>query len=175
MLIGCLALVLLCSGYGGGSEVTRGGDQRMATGNWSVDGIEIGSSYQDLESLLGPSEQRTFNQTPAYAFSGGTIIVTFDSAGQVQRVAGQRLLRNGQAVLTVGEAKQSIGSTLGRGYVIERYSTKAVGIFTAGSVPLWTENYYHDGANRFLVVTDRRDVISSIQFAPLEKSPLPEN
>lgn len=124
--------------------------------------------------LLAPGEQRTFNQTPAYAFSGGDIIVTFDSAGQAQKIAGRRLLRDRQAVLAVGQAEQAVTAALGQGYVIERNSPKTQGVFMAGSALAWVEHYYHDGATRFLIITDRNNLISSIQCAPVEKLPLPE-
>ena len=155
--------------------MTRGPDEQLEPGRWTVDGVHIGGSLAEVEALLGPGEQHGFAEAaPVYRFANNDTAVTFDSEGNVAAVSGKTLLRDGQVVLATGQGPDAVVSALGKGYTIERFSPKSYGIFTTGSVPNGVEHYYHDGANRFHVFVNRKDVIGGIHCAPMDKFPLPE-
>ena len=170
-----LMVLATCLGCSRGPEITHGSDERLAPGIWTVDGVRIGSSYREVEAVLGEGRQIGFKKdTPGYRFARSNTAVTFDRNAMVIRVSGTRLLRDGKVVLGTSQAKEEVVSALGEGYIVARFSPKTLGMFTVGSVPDGIEYYYHDGDTRFQVYVNRDNIIGGIHSAPRERVPLPK-
>lgn len=167
--------VLSSWGCFSGSDVTRGPDERLGPGQWTVDGVAIGNTFEEVEALLGPGRQQSFREgAPGYYFDGRNTYVEFNADSVATRVSGQRLLRDGDVVLATGRPASAVVTALGQGYSIARFSPTTTGVFTTGSVPNGIEHYYYDGVDRFEIFVNRSDVIGGVHSGSIEGFPRPE-
>jgi hypothetical protein len=168
-----LLVLLVCLACVRGSEVTRGANERLASGRWSVNGIEIGMARAEVEAILGPGEQVGFSEhLPTFRYGARGISVRFDSDARVARVSGDTLARDGERVLRVGQGNDEIPLALGVGFVVERFTPTTSGIFVNGSVPGSIEHYYDDGHTRFQIFVSRDGDIGGIHSAPIGGLPI---
>lgn len=160
-----MTCLLACSR---GAEVTRGADERLGPGVWSVNGIAIGATRDEVEARLGPGEQVGYlEHAPVYRFGQRAVAVTFDREARVAGVSGDTLLRDGQPMLEVGQGADAIVPALGEGYVVEHFTPTTSGVFTTGSVPGSAEHGYHDGTTRFEVFVNHTGSIGGIHARAL--------
>ena len=165
-LCALLFLLALVSACGGGVEYSKGPDELLKPGKWTVKGIAIGDSLTDVKATLErPAEPtRKKNGLQQYTFRMGkksedgeifisddNLYVTVDADNVVTEVTGSPLLFNGKNILGWFD-EESVLTTLGKGYVKKTYIAEH-DFIAIGSIHTHTDVHYHDGENTQLIIS----------------------
>lgn len=172
LVIFALASVFIAGCFVRGPKVTRGNDQKLPAGVWSIDGVSLNQNFDIVSKLLGPPEASYAQGSwKVCSYSEGKISVTFDAQGLAMRVSGRALFRDAERVLQSKDPEGRILSLLGAGYVIEDFSPKGSGMITTGSKPNGKRHHFEDDQSRFQIMVGTSGEIGWFSSRRLQDAP----
>lgn len=131
---------------------TAGPDEILGPGDWTVNGISLGDSFEQVNTIHGePTKRLTRKSQPAPSYryvtnhlSDKSLSIKFDKDMKVREVHGNQLERDGILMVKKDDSESDIISKLGTGYIM-RYDTPTGGMITTGHKPSSSTHFFFDG------------------------------
>ncbi|MEM7247647.1 MAG: hypothetical protein AAF533_20080 [Acidobacteriota bacterium] len=146
------------------SVVVHQPERTIPPGRWSVDGVVLDMTMDEVRAAAGEPEHVMGRQhAPLWKYPDNRTNVTFDAEGRVREVAGEQLWRDGSVVLRMGSPETLLEPLLGEGRQVEFHRPVGDGPFQTETEHWNTDHFYRRDAE-VLHVFVRKGHVGSLRL-----------